>query len=159
MLLNPPPAGGRGGRGGGAGGGRGALPANCERPLTQWEPFCARPGEGAVVGARGGPGAAGEGGPADAGPGGPEPASVLKVFQLVGIRPPAGGGRGGGGGGRGGGGGVVVGPGDYLITMTAGGKTFRQVLHVERMNGGEVGGGFGGGEESNPTGRSHLRLR
>ena len=133
-LLNPPPAGGRGGRGGGAGGGRGALPPNCERPLTQWDPFCARPGEGTVVGGRAGAGQTGE---AVGGPGGPEPANVIKVFQLIGIRPPATGGRGGGagGGGRGGIGGSVVGAGDYLVTMTVGGRTFRQVLHVEPTSG------------------------
>src|ERR1019366_243729 len=48
---NPAAAGAGGGRGGG-GGGRGA--GTCERPLTQWDPFCARPGEGAAgAGGRG----------------------------------------------------------------------------------------------------------
>lgn len=155
-LLSPPSAGGRGGRGGGAGGGRGALPANCERPLTQWEPFCARPGEGTVVGARGA-GAGTESAPADAGPGGPEPANVLKVFQLIGIRAPASGGRGGGGAGGGrGGGGAVAGGGDYLITMTVSGRTLRQVLHVERLSAGETAG-FGGGGTPDPKAGSPMR--
>jgi photosystem II stability/assembly factor-like uncharacterized protein len=160
-LLNPPAGRGGGPGGRGAGGGRGS--ANCERPLTQWEPFCARPGEGTVVG--GGRGAAGagavpgEGSDVPAGPGGPEPANVLKVFQIIGIRPPAGGGRGGGGGGgRGGGSGGLANTGDYLVTMTVGGKTLRQVLHVERVSGGDAGNGFGGGDDQQePRSRTQKR--
>src|SRR5207302_1955038 len=49
-----PPAGcgiaGFGGGGGGGRGGRGA--ANCERPLTQWDPFCARAAEAEGRGGR-----------------------------------------------------------------------------------------------------------
>jgi hypothetical protein len=51
-----------------------------------------------------------------------------------------GGGGGGRGGGFGGGGGApLMAPGDYLVTLTVGGQTFRQKLRVERMDGfGEV---------------------
>ena len=47
--------------------------------------------------------------------------------------------RGGGGGGGGGGGfggaraGNLVEPGDYMVTITVGGQTMRQVVHVERV--------------------------
>ena len=48
---------------------------------------------------------------------------------------------GGGGGGGGFGGGVPVAePGDYLVSMTVDGQTYRQTLRVERM----VGGGGSG---------------
>ncbi len=122
-LLFPPAAGGRGGAAGGRGGrgGRGGNPANCERPLTQWDPFCARPAEPA-------PAPAGRGG-GGGGRGGAEPANVVKVFDLIGIKVAGGGGRGGGGGFRGGG--NLAGAGDYLVTMTFKGKSYRQVLHIE----------------------------
>jgi hypothetical protein len=46
-----------------------------------------------------------------------------------------GGGEGGGGGGFFGGGrvGNLVDPGDYMVTINAGGQTMRQVVHVERV--------------------------
>src|SRR5262249_7040756 len=44
--------GGRGGRGGGGGASDGGVATTCYRPLTQWDPFCARPGEGPVTGPR-----------------------------------------------------------------------------------------------------------
>jgi hypothetical protein len=46
-----------------------------------------------------------------------------------------GGGEGGGGGGFGGGAraGNLVDPGDYLVTINAGGQTMRQVVRVERV--------------------------
>ncbi|MFN8573516.1 MAG: hypothetical protein U0132_15790, partial [Gemmatimonadaceae bacterium] len=44
-------------------------------------------------------------------------------------------GGGGFGGGGGGGGGNLVGPGEYLISVTLNGKSFRQVLKVERASG------------------------
>jgi photosystem II stability/assembly factor-like uncharacterized protein len=133
-ILNPPaggaaPFGGRGGGGGGGGRGGGAA---CERPLTQWDQFCARPGEGA--GGFGGGGGGGRGGAAPS-------AAVLKVLQLIGIKPPAQGGR---GFGAFGGGTFVVGTGDYLVTMTVGTQTYKQVLHVERVSGGDdIGSPFG----------------
>jgi hypothetical protein len=63
----------------------------------------------------------------------------------VNLRPaeaPIGGAGGGGGGGEGGGGGGFFGggrvgnlvdPGDYMVTINAGGQTMRQVVHVERV--------------------------
>jgi hypothetical protein len=60
---------------------------------------------------------------------------VTKIFDLIGIKVVAGGSRGGGGGGggRGGaGGGGTAGAGDYLVTMTFKGKSYRQVLHIEK---------------------------
>jgi hypothetical protein len=53
---------------------------------------------------------------------------------------------GGGGGGRGGRGGqnALVGTGDYKVTIIVGGTPYSKVLHVERVSGGEGGGGFFG---------------
>ncbi|HUQ81633.1 MAG TPA: hypothetical protein VM076_10865, partial [Gemmatimonadaceae bacterium] len=131
----------------GGGGGRGGAGAGG---------FQARPGEGAVVGAAavagggaGGEGAAaGEQSPADlanAFPGG------LQELQAL-VRPPGqGGGRGGGGGGFGRGNqGLLVAAGDYLVTLTVGGKTYKQLLRVERVSGGEDSGGFGGDDDREP---------
>jgi hypothetical protein len=125
LLFPPAQGGGRGGAAGGGGrggGGRGANAPNCERPLTQWDPFCARPAEPAPTPAGRGGGGGGRGG-------GPEPANVTKVFDLIGIKIASGGGR--GGGGRGGAGGSLAGAGDYLVTMTFKGQSYRQVLHIE----------------------------
>jgi hypothetical protein len=122
---------------GGGGGGRGGAGSG------GWN---ARPGEGAVVGA-GGAGGRGEG--AEAAGGETNPLDALNAFpggiqelqQL--LRPPgqAGGGRGGGGGfGGGRGQAPAVAAGDYLVTLTVGGKTYKQVLRVERLNlGGDAG--------------------
>ncbi|NUQ12131.1 MAG: hypothetical protein HUU26_07390, partial [Gemmatimonadaceae bacterium] len=45
----------------------------------------------------------------------------------------------GGGGGFGGGAAPLAPPGDYLVTLTIGGQTYRQKLRVERLEGfGEV---------------------
>jgi len=124
--------GGGGGRGGAGGGG--------------WN---ARPGEGAVIGAGGG-GGRGEGAEAGAEA---SPMDALNAFpggmqelqQL--LRPPGqagGGGRGGGFAGFGGGGQApVVAAGDYLVTLTVGGKTYKQLLRVERVSGGDDAGRFG----------------
>jgi len=126
--------GGRGGAGGGA-----------------WNP---RPGEGAVVraaGARGGgEAAAGGAGASD------NPAYALNAFpggaqefqQL--LRPPGQQGRGGGGFGGFGGRGAqapVVASGDYLVTLTVGGKTYKQLLRVERVSGGDDTSAFGFDED------------
>jgi hypothetical protein len=46
----------------------------------------------------------------------------------------------------------MVGTGDYLVTMTVDGKKLTQVLHVERLRGGDSGGLFGGEEEDEPLG-------
>lgn len=47
---------------------------------------------------------------------------------------------GGGGGGFGGGGNLTVSPGEYLVSMTVGGQTYRQTLRVERAAGGGASG-------------------
>ena len=41
----------------------------------------------------------------------------------------------------------MVGTGDYLVTMTVDGKKYTQVLHVERVRGGDSGGFFAGDDE------------
>jgi hypothetical protein len=129
-------------RGGGGGGGGGGARGG-------WN---ARPGEGPVVGAGGGRQGGGEG--AEAG-GEQSPAELLQAFpggfqelQRL-LRAPgvaAQGGRGGGGGfGRGQA--PEVASGDYLVALTVGGKTYKQVLRVERVNGYGTGGTAGAIEE------------
>ena len=120
----------RGGRGGAASG--------------AWNP---RPGEGAVVGAAGARSGAGEASnesPADAlnaFPGG------AQEFQQL-LRPPGQQGRGGFGGfGGRGNQAPVVASGDYLVTLTVGGKTYKQLLRVERVSGGDDTGSFGFDDE------------
>jgi hypothetical protein len=151
-LLLPPAAaapaqGGRGGGGGGGGGG-GRGGAACHMPTTQWETFCARPGE-----ATGGGGGGGGGRGGNTAPIGPENERVRRVFDIVGIRlAGGGGGRGGGGGGFGGFGApgtenFTAGTGDYLVTLVIGGQTYKQKLRVEQ-NGAASGGGFGFGQEA-----------
>ena len=74
------------------------------------------------------------------------------------LRPPGqGGGRGGGGfgggfGGGRGGPGPVVAAGDYLVSLTVGGKTYKQLLRVERVSGGDDAGrpGFGDDDDREP---------
>jgi hypothetical protein len=138
----PAAFGGRGG--GGGGGGRGQV--NCDHPLTMWEPFCPRPGEGDAAGGGGG-GGGGRGG-------NPESANVIKIYGIIGLKAPAGGGRGGGGGGRGGAGGgrgaVVAGTGEYLVSMTVGGQTYKQVLKVERVSGVDDSANQFGGNQKQP---------
>jgi hypothetical protein len=141
--MNPPAGGGGfGGRGGGGGGGgRGGV--GCERPLTQWDTFCARPGEGTPPRA-GAADAAAEGGGGQAR--GPEPENVKKIFDLIGLKVPAGGGRGGFGGF--GAGGSEASTGQYLVTLKVGDKSYRQVLRIERVSGGDSGfSPFGGDDE------------
>jgi hypothetical protein len=135
--------GGGGGRGGGGGGRGGAGPQG----------WVERPGEGGPVG-RGGRGGGGND-PFAEFPGGAERLAELMRPRgappftgrgggvgEIGQRLSAfgGGGGGGRGGGFGGGGGApLMAPGDYLVTLTVGGQTFRQKLRVERMDGfGEV---------------------
>jgi hypothetical protein len=143
-------AGGRGG-GGGGGGGRGAA-----GPAPAW---IDRPGEGTeIIGGRGGRAGGGGAGAADPFaefPGGAEALAILLRPRGAPAFTGRGGGAGeigqrlsaltgGGGGGRGGGGfgggaGTLVPPGDYLVTLSVGGQTYRQKLRVERMEGfGEV---------------------
>jgi hypothetical protein len=142
-------AGGRGG-GGGGGGGRGAAgPAATPAWID-------RPGEGTeIIGGRGRGGGGGGAGadPFAEFPGGAEALAVLlrprgapafagrgggagEIGQrLSALTGGGGGGRGGGGGGFGGGAGPLVPPGDYLVTLTVGGQSYRQKLRVERLDG------------------------
>ncbi len=111
--------------GGGFGGGGGGVGGNptCERPLTQWDTFCDRPGESNV--ARPGFSAA----PAEGGRGGPaaQPA-VRRIFEIIGIAPPAGGRGFGGFGGAAG-----AGTGEYGVVLQIGDTIVRQKLQVENV--------------------------
>ena len=157
VLLAP--IGGGAGPGGfpgaGGGGGRGGAGVACERPMTQWEPFCARPAEAAPGGGRG---AGGGGGGGRGGAGGPPSAEVLKIFQLIGIPAPgAGGGRGGFGGF---GGARNASTGDYQVILTVNGQTMKQKLHVENAGAAESSSPFGpasGDEEQDRRGAKKQR--
>ena len=111
------------GGGGGFGGGQ----------AGQWQE---RPGESRAMAAGAAP--AGRGGAGAGAP--PDQQQLMSVLQAVA-------GRGGmamffgGGGRRGGGGAPTVGTGDYLVSITVGGQTYKQVLRVERVSG-SGGGGF-----------------
>jgi photosystem II stability/assembly factor-like uncharacterized protein len=134
MLINPPAANPNAGRGGG-GGGRGGGAA-CERPLTQWEQFCARPGESAPQPARGGGG--GGGANTAASP------NVQRIFGLIGLPVPAFGGRGGGGGGRGGFGGFSQATtGDFGVVLRVGNTVLKQKLRVENTGAATQASPFG----------------
>jgi hypothetical protein len=64
---------------------------------------------------------------------------VPNIWRIIGMPQPGGGGgrgRGGGGGGFGGGGATMVGTGDYVVTLTVGGQTYKQTFRVERVSGG-----------------------
>jgi hypothetical protein len=129
--------------------------------------WVARPGEGAVVGAGGardqGEGAAGAGSEQspietlNAFPGGTD--ALTELLQIPGRPPERGNGGlgalfgGGGAGGRGRGAAPVVASGDYLVTLTVGGRSYKQLLRVERLSGGDdSGSGFGGddGDDQDP---------
>jgi hypothetical protein len=126
--------------------------------------WVARPGEGAFVGAAGtreqGEGAAGAAGAEqspvetlNAFPGGTD--ALTELFQIPG-RPPERGNGGFGalfGGGRGRGAAApVVASGDYLVTLTVGGRSFRQLLRVERLSGGDdSGSAFGADDDDDDT--------
>jgi hypothetical protein len=121
--------GGRGGRGGRGGGGADVVTA-CERPMTQWDPFCARPGEGAVQGPR-----------PNQGPftsplvvNNADPKKVLRVFDIIGMSYFNTPGRAFLGSGNDGGGATarVAPPGDYTVILFAGQETMKQPLHIER---------------------------
>ena len=147
-----PAAGGRGGGGGGGGGGRGAaVPTGwVDRPGEGTEVLGGRAG-GAAGGGRGGaapndpyadfPGGAEalavllrpKGAPAFTGRGGGAGEIAQRMSALTGGG--GGGGRGGGGGGGGGGAGPVASTGDYIVTLTVGGQSYRQKLRVERVDG------------------------
>jgi hypothetical protein len=182
QLLAGGGRGGRGGGGGGGRGGGGGGQA-CEHPSTAWEQFCARPAETAggrggggggggfggldsataaafAAPAAGGRGAAGGGRGGRGGRGGQEALDpIALIWSLIGMPQPSVGGRGGRGGGGGfagfaGGGGIVTAStGDYTVTMTVGGQTFKQSFRVERVSGGEDTGG-GGGDDEERDGKS-----
>ncbi|MGQ0647350.1 MAG: hypothetical protein ACT4P7_07240, partial [Gemmatimonadaceae bacterium] len=143
--------------GGGGGGGGGGAPVGAQAGM-----FVARPGEATQQGGGGGGGGGAGGAAVTAvrqalgsGPGQSEAGSgdqalaqqLVALFDIPG-RPTGGGGGFGaptfltrlgiaggggfGGGGFGGGGGNTVGEGEYLVTVTVGGKTMKQVLRVGR---------------------------
>jgi hypothetical protein len=179
-MINPqqPPQafGGRGGGGGGGGRGGGRGGQDCAHPTTQWETFCPRPAE--APGGRGGGGGGGGGGagadtsaaPANVaggrggGRGGGATGDaaldpIRRIWTVIGMNPPAGGGggRGGGGGGGGFGGGAaptIANTGDYLVTMTVDGQTFKQTFRVERVSGGDGSANPFGEDEGDRAGRS-----
>ena len=124
---------GGGGGGGGFGGAGGGAPRWVERPGEQ--AVAAGGGRGGAgggargAGAPGAPGAPGAGGPAA----GFDQAQLFEIMRAIGIT------GGGGGGGRGfGGGASTVDTGDYLLSMTIDGQTYRQTLRVERRSGGDA---------------------
>ena len=73
------------------------------------------------------------------------PENVRKIFELIGLKVPA------GAGGRGGFGGAAAGSdngtGSYLVTLKIGDKTYKQVLKIERVSGGDTGFSPFGGDE------------
>ncbi|MEO7520695.1 MAG: hypothetical protein ABIW79_02650, partial [Gemmatimonas sp.] len=131
--------GGGGGRGGGGGGGGfqerpGETPARPSFPQGQ-----GRGATGGAAGAETSAGAEGAGAEGMQAALGPLRTALGDDFAALGL---------GGGGGRGGGGGArtissLVGTGDYRVTLVAGGTTVSRLLRVERVSGGEGGGGFG----------------
>jgi hypothetical protein len=70
--------------------------------------------------------------------------------------PNIGGGRGGGGGGFAAFGGVgpqTAGTGDYLVSMTVNGQTYKQVFRIERVSGGGDGASPFGEDETDHNGK------
>jgi hypothetical protein len=127
------------GRGAGGGGGRGGN-AGCERPLTQWDSFCARPGE-AIGGGRGGGGGGGAaGGEAVAGAAGGSTTVVTGQVagRGAGGRGAAGGGAAGGRGGRGAAAGTAV------VAVDPVQRIF-EIIGLPMPGGGGGRGGRGGG--------------
>lgn len=149
-LLNPPAGGAAfGGRGGG--GGRGTQGA-CERPLTQWESFCARPAESAPP-RTGAPAGGGDqvgqlqARAAQLQSAGSNPA-VQKVFALIGLPVPAGGGRGGFGGFGDGG---TAATGDFSVVLRVGPTVLTTTLRVENVGGVSAGASVGAPEDEGRT--------
>ena len=60
-------------------------------------------------------------------------------FASIGLFPGGGGGRGGRGGQN-----TLAGTGDYKVTIIVGGASYSKLLRIERVSGGEGGGGFFG---------------
>ena len=128
--------GGGGGGGGGFGGAAGGAPRWIERPGEQAAGGGGRGGAGGAGGAGGGAagGARGAGAPGGAGPaGGLDQSQLFDIMRAIGVT------GGGGGGGRGfGGGASTVDSGDFLLSMTIDGQTYKQTLRVERRSGGDA---------------------
>ena len=80
--------------------------------------------------ARGGGGRRGQGG---FGGGAPGEINLRPAEGPIGGAAPGGGGEGGGGFFGGGRAGNLVDPGDYMVTINAGGQVMRQFVHVERV--------------------------
>ena len=79
---------------------------------------------------------------------------IGRIWALIGMQAPTLGGRGGGGGGFGGGGGSLANTGDYLVSMTVNGQTYKQLFRVERVSGGnEVASPFGEDQNHDQNGR------
>ncbi|MDQ8161540.1 MAG: hypothetical protein P3C10_03040, partial [Gemmatimonadota bacterium] len=129
---------GFGGGGGGFGGG-GAVGFQDRPGESRALPSFPTAGAGGP-GGRGGPGAGGAAGLAGMqAMFGPLRDALGDDFAAIGIFPGGGGGRGGRGGQN-----ALVGTGDYKVTIIVGGTSYSKVLHVERVSGGEGGGGFFG---------------
>lgn len=107
--------------GGGGGGGQPQPGVWVERPAEQAPP--------PARGAGGGPGGQGAGAAM-----GLDQGDLFTIMRAIGVT------GGGGGGGFGGGGAPIAEPGDYLVSMTVDGQTFRQTLRVERRSGGGASG-------------------
>jgi photosystem II stability/assembly factor-like uncharacterized protein len=141
------------GRGGGGRGGNPGALATCHHPMTQWDAFCARPVEVPVQGG-GGRGAGGGGGGAGAPAGGRggrgstgDISPVNRIWGIIGMSQPGGGA--GGRGGRGGfGGGELAPTGDYLVTLTIGGQTYKQTFRVEATTNAVTSSPFGPDDEA-----------
>jgi len=70
---------------------------------------------------------------------------IGRIWSIIGMNRPNVGGRGGGGGGFGGAAANMANTGDYLVTMTVNGQTYKQSFRVERVSGGsEATPTFGG---------------
>jgi BNR/Asp-box repeat len=139
--------GGRGG-GGGGGGGFGGLDSATAAAFAPANNPAAAAGRGGRGGGRGARGGRGQEAVGDLDP-------VARIWSIIGMNQPNVGGRGGGGGGGFGGGGAnLANTGDYLVSMTIGGQTYKQTFRVERVSGGsDVGGGFGEDDEHDQSGR------
>ena len=124
--------------------------------MTQWDQFCARPvevpvqGGGRGAGGGGGAGAGGGRGGRGSNPGDINP--VNRIWGIIGMSQPGGGAGGrGGGGGRGFGGAELAPTGDYLVTLTIGGQTYKQTFRVEQSNTGGSSSPFPQEEEGKKT--------
>ncbi len=133
QLLNPPAGGGFSVRGGGGGGARGPA-TSCERPLTQWETFCARPAETAPSRTNATPSATALAVQqrAEQLQNASDDPAVQRIFALIGLPVPAPGGRGGffSFGGR-----SAAATGDYGVVLRSGDTVEKQTLRVEDRTG------------------------